>query len=61
MNTRIFFRIFLGFAIASILGFATGLPLAPAPVAGPLIAVGVVGAIWGTGFLILWAGMRKPV
>jgi hypothetical protein len=37
METRTIFRIFLGLAAASTLGFETGLPLSPAPVANPLI------------------------
>jgi hypothetical protein len=61
METRTIFRIFLGLAAASILGLATGLPLSPAPVANPLIAIGIVAGIWATGFLILWAGLRKTV
>lgn len=59
MNTRILFRMFLGFALASILGFAAGLPLAPAGFAAPLIALGFVAGIWSVGFLIMWAAAKK--
>jgi hypothetical protein len=59
MNTRILFRIFLGFALSSVLGFATGLPLAPAELAAPLTALGFVAGIRAVGFLIMWAAATK--